>query len=136
MQTELVRYYHTVEGFPTKPSWLKAIKNKQYVSWPDLTLLAANKHYPKSKVTLQGHGRKTRSRLRSMKTTAASNDDDDDNNKNDKATHLPWLIIKQKEAIIKVYDLSNKAQHLIYTNQTGFGNIKLRSPVHHGANQD
>ncbi len=28
-QPELVRYYHAAAGFPTKPSWLKAIKNKQ-----------------------------------------------------------------------------------------------------------
>ena len=36
-QPELVRYYHAAAGFPTKPSWLKAIKNKQYASWPGLT---------------------------------------------------------------------------------------------------
>jgi len=28
-QPELVRYYHAAAGFPTKPSWLKAIKNKK-----------------------------------------------------------------------------------------------------------
>ena len=28
-QPELVRYYHAAAGFPTKPLWLKAIKNKQ-----------------------------------------------------------------------------------------------------------
>jgi hypothetical protein len=29
-QPELVRYYHAAASFPTKPSWLKTIKNKQY----------------------------------------------------------------------------------------------------------
>ena len=134
MQPELVQYYHAASGFLIKPSLLEAIKNKQYTSWPGLTWEAANKHYLKSKETLKGHGHKTRSGLQSTKTTTES--DNKDNNKNAKATHLPRLIIKQKEAIIKVYNLSDKAQHLIYTNQTGFGNIKLRSPVHHGANQD
>jgi hypothetical protein len=33
--------------------------------------------------------------------------------------HLPWPTIKQKEAIIKTYDLSNEAKRLMYTNQTG-----------------
>jgi hypothetical protein len=33
--------------------------------------------------------------------------------------HLPRLTIKQKEAIIKTYDLSNEAKCLMYTNQTG-----------------
>jgi hypothetical protein len=54
------------------------------------------------------------------KTTAASNDDDDkDNNNHTKAMYLPLPVIKQKEAIIKIYDLSNEAQRLMYTNQTG-----------------
>jgi hypothetical protein len=29
-QPELVRYYHAAAGFPTKPTWLKAIKNEQF----------------------------------------------------------------------------------------------------------
>ena len=47
-----------------------------------------------------------------------SEGDNKDNNKIAKATHLPWLTIKQKEVIIKTYDLSNKAKRLMYTNQT------------------
>jgi hypothetical protein len=66
--------------------------------------------------TIKGHGCKTRGRLQLMKTTAASNSDNDHNYT--KATHLPWPIIRKKEAIIKVYDLSNKAQCLMYTDQT------------------
>ena len=71
----------------------------------------------KSKETLKGHGHKTRSGLQSTKTTTES--DNKDNNKNAKATHLPWPTIKQKEAIIKTYNLSDKAECLMYTNQTG-----------------
>jgi hypothetical protein len=97
--------------------WLKAIKNKQFTSWPGLTWEAANKHYPKSEETIKGHRCKTRTGLRSTKMTAASKDND--NNENVKATHLPWPIIKQKEAIIKVYNLSNETQRRMYTNQNG-----------------
>jgi hypothetical protein len=60
-QPELVQYYHAAAGFPTKPSRLKAIKNKQYASWPGLTWQATNKHYPESEETLKGHGQKTKS---------------------------------------------------------------------------
>jgi hypothetical protein len=63
-QPKLVWYYHTVMGFPTKPPWLKTIKNKQYTSWLGLTWDAANKHYLESKKTLKGHGCKTQSGLR------------------------------------------------------------------------
>ncbi len=31
-QPELVRYYHAAAGFPTKPTWVKAINNKQFAS--------------------------------------------------------------------------------------------------------
>jgi hypothetical protein len=42
----------------------------------------------------------------------------DDDNENANTMHLPRLTIKQKEAIIKTYNLSNKAKRLMYTNQT------------------
>ena len=31
-QPEIVRYYHAAAGFPTKPTWLRAINNGHYVS--------------------------------------------------------------------------------------------------------
>ncbi len=111
-----MRYYHVAAGFPTKPSWLKAIKNKQYASWPGLTWEAVNKHFLESKETLKSHGRKTRSRLRSTKIPAQINNYDKDNTK---ATHFPCPLIKQKEAIIRIYNLSNEAERMMYTNQTG-----------------
>jgi hypothetical protein len=113
-QPELVRYNHALASLPTKPLWLKAIKNKQYASLPGLTWQAANTHYPKSDETLKGHRQKTKRGLRSTKTTTES--DGDNNNENANAMRLPWPTIKQKEAIIKTYNLSNEAERLMYTN--------------------
>jgi hypothetical protein len=62
-QPELIQYLHAAAGFPTKPTWIKAIKNKQFASWPGLTTKAAAKHYPESEETLKGHGHKIRSGL-------------------------------------------------------------------------
>ena len=101
--------------FPTKLLWLKAIKNKQYASWPGLTWEAVNKHFPESKETLKGHGRKTKSRLRSIKTSPQI----DDNNKIANTNQLTRSPTKQKDVIIHTFDLSNKAKRLMYTNQTG-----------------
>jgi hypothetical protein len=114
-QPELVRYYHATAGFPTKPSWLKAIKNKQYASWPGLTWEAVNKNFPESEETLKGHGRKTRSRLRSTKVTPQIDDKED----REEATKLTRPPTKQKEAIIHIYDLSDETERLMYTDQTG-----------------
>ena len=95
--------------------WLKAIKNKQYASWPGLTWEVVNKHFPESKETLKGHGRKTRSGLGSTKTSPQIDDDDEITD----ATKLTRPPTKQKEAIIRTFDLSNKAERLMHTNQTG-----------------
>ena len=114
-QPELVQYYHVAAGFPTKPSWLKAIKNKQYTSWPGFTWEAVNKHFPESEETLKGHGRKMRSGLRSTKTSPQIDDGDKITN----ATKLTRPPTKQKEAIIPTFDLSDEAKRLMYTNQTG-----------------
>ncbi len=68
-QAELIQYLHAAAGFPTKPTWLVAIKNKQFASWPGLTSKAVAKHYPESKETTKGHGQKGRSGLCSTKST-------------------------------------------------------------------
>ena len=54
-QPELVRYHHASAGFPTKPTWLAAIKNKHFTLWPGLTLDVARKHFPDSEETHKGH---------------------------------------------------------------------------------
>jgi hypothetical protein len=43
-QPKLVHYYHAAAGFPTKPRWLKAIKNMQFASWPGLMADVVNCH--------------------------------------------------------------------------------------------
>jgi hypothetical protein len=46
IQPKLIRYHHVAAGFPTKPTWLKAIRNKQFASWHGLTADAVIKHFP------------------------------------------------------------------------------------------
>jgi hypothetical protein len=111
-----VRYYHAAAGFPTKPSWLKAIKNKQYPSWPGLTWEATNKNFPESEETSKGHERKTRSGLQLTKTSATRDSND---NKTNETTHPPHPHSKQKEATMQTFDLNDKAKRLMYSNQMG-----------------
>ena len=66
-QPELVRYYHAAAGFPTQPTWIKAIKNSHYATWPGLTARVVTKHFPESVETWRGHGRKIQANLRSTK---------------------------------------------------------------------
>ena len=53
---ELTRYYHAAAGFPTKGTWLAAIKNGHYKSWPGLDRAMAAKYFPESKEIWRGHG--------------------------------------------------------------------------------
>jgi hypothetical protein len=114
-QPELVRYYHAAADFPTKLLLPKAIKNKQYASWPGLTWEAVNKNFPESEETLKGHWRKTRSGLGSTKVTPHIDNEDESK----ESTELTRPPTKQKEAIICIFDLSDKAERLMYTDQTG-----------------
>jgi hypothetical protein len=66
-QPELVRYLHAPAGFPTKPTWLKAIKNKQFSSWPGLTTDAVRCYFLDLDNIHKGHGQHTPRGLRSTK---------------------------------------------------------------------
>ena len=74
-QLELVRFYHAAAGFPTKPTWLAAIRNKNYASWVGLNASSVAKHFPESKETWKGHRRKIKSGLRSTKEAIVSKKD-------------------------------------------------------------
>jgi hypothetical protein len=64
---------------------------------------------------LKGHGQKTRSGLRSTKTSTQN----DNGEEIVETLHLPRPATKHKEAIIRIYDLSDEAERLMYTDQTG-----------------
>jgi len=106
-QPKLVQYLHACAGFPTKPSWIKAIKNGQCASWPGLTVKAVAKHFPESEETMKGHGRKTKSRLRSTKAQVKRESEFDDI---ETATmrNPAHPLTKQKESVLMVFDLSDK----------------------------
>jgi hypothetical protein len=115
---ELVWYLHACAGFPTKPSWIKAIKNGKYASWLGLTVKAVAKHFPESEETMKGHGRKTKSGLWSTKAQVKSESKFDDI-KNATMRNPAHPLTKQKESVLMVFDLSNEAQRVMYTDQTG-----------------
>ncbi len=66
---------------------------------------------------MKGHGQKTKSGLRSTKTPLKSDDNNDDIKP--ASIHLPHPPTKQKDLVLRIFDLRDKAQRLMYTNQTG-----------------
>jgi hypothetical protein len=114
MQPELVQYLHASAGFPTKPTWLKAIKIMQFASWPGITTEAVRRHFPDLDETHQGPGRCTPSRLGSTKQTkVAAKPEEQEHNKEENI-----IATKKKTIFFNIYDLKEEATHKIWTNQT------------------
>eukprot|EP00804_Cyclotella_cryptica_P001885 CCRYP_007356-RA/>CCRYP_007356-RA protein AED:0.20 eAED:0.20 QI:0/-1/0/1/-1/1/1/0/768 len=62
-----IRYLHTAAGFPTKSTWLAAIRKGNYSTWPLITVKNVHKHFPQSEEMQQGHMRNQRQGTRSTK---------------------------------------------------------------------
>ena len=103
---EVIRFLHASLGFPTKPTLLAAIRNKQLTTFPGLTVEAVNKHFPDSDETQKGHMRQARQGVRSTKIV------DEDALLDFK----PTPGVKHKDVYLRVYDATKRA---MYTDQTG-----------------
>jgi hypothetical protein len=114
-QPDLVQYLHALAGFPTKLTWIEAIKNNHYASWPDLTVKAVTKHFPESKETMKGHGQKGKSGLQSTKPTEPIIKIEPSTINR---THLQ-ASTKTHDIFIDVFDIKEEAVGTIYTNQPG-----------------
>ena len=65
-----IRYLHGAAGFPTKATWLKAIRKGSYLSWPLVNVKNVSKYFPDSEETQKGHMRSQRQAVRSTKMKA------------------------------------------------------------------
>jgi hypothetical protein len=54
-QKDLINYLHAACFSPVKSTWITAIKNGHFTSWPGLTEQAFEKHLSKSTSTTKGH---------------------------------------------------------------------------------
>ena len=110
VKPEMVRNYHAVAGFPTKPSWIAAINNKHYSSWPGLDATAVAKYFPESDEMCKQHGCKIKSGLRSTKKLVATEIFDEVS-----------IETKEKEKVVyaKEYNFHSKLDCKIYSDQTG-----------------
>jgi hypothetical protein len=118
-QPKLIQYLHIAAGFLTKPTWIAAIKNKKIASWPGLATKAVAKHYPESKETMKGHGRKGRSSLRSIKPKDPVKMPPPSATKDTHNNHSNVQIAKEYDVFIKIICLEEKGNEHIFMDQTG-----------------
>eukprot|EP00804_Cyclotella_cryptica_P003838 CCRYP_020455-RA/>CCRYP_020455-RA protein AED:0.30 eAED:0.34 QI:0/0/0/1/1/1/2/0/650 len=97
-----IRYLHAAAGFPTKSTWLAAIRKGNYSTWPLITVKNVHKHFPQSEETQQGHMRNQHQGTRSTKQALPQAEP---------CTPLPQL----HDIFIQTYDTHGT----LYTDQTG-----------------
>ena len=98
-----IRYLHAAAGFPTKSTWLKAIRCGNFSTWPLINVKNVNKHFPESEETQNGHMRSQRQGVRSTKQKAEPTQPSQE--------PLP----KQNDIMIRTYDTHDT----MFTDQTG-----------------
>ena len=109
-QQEMVRYYHAAAGFPVKATWIKAIVNDQYASWPGLTVEAVERHFPESLETQKDQMRKQQAGTRFTKKQLLSKLLD--------AEHTLIFKSKQRDIMVKIFDTNDELAMKVYTDQT------------------
>ena len=86
---ELAQYLHASCFSPVQSTFVKAIKNKHFKTWPGLTEQLINKHLPTSIATVQGHIHQQRQNLQSTKSIVPINN-------NLKSIHKKFIDSNQK----------------------------------------
>ena len=108
----LICYFHATAGYPVRSTWLKAISDGNYSSWPGLTLDNATKYCSSADATIMGNLVQKLHEVRSTKpkppTTSSSEDP------------IPW--IRSNELFIQVTPINK-----LYTDDTGLFPIHARS---------
>ena len=101
---DLILFYHAACFSPSKSTFIKAIKNKAFTTWPGLTAELVAKYLPKTEATVKGHMKQTFKGTNSTQPTTPPSEP-------------PPEIITQRthQVFMKVTEFSNK----IYTDQTG-----------------
>ena len=135
-------WYHASAGFPTKATFIDAVRNGNYSTWPKLTVTLINRYFPDSDETIKGHLKGQRQGIRSTKQVALEKILENEEVRikiegEGSPFHQIPTISKTHEAFFRVDDLTDS----IHTDQTGAfpftsqrGNRYIMVAIHLGAN--
>ena len=104
---QAIKYLHAAAGFPVKDTWIDAVNNNHFSTWPGLTAKAVNKHFPESVETQKGHMKKQRQNVRSTKQKVVVDEVSE-------TTELTRAITKQN-LMVKIFN----ASETVFSDQTG-----------------
>ena len=134
-------WYHASTGFPTKATFIDAIRNGNYSTWPKLTVTLINHYFPDLDKMIKGHLKGQRQGIRSTKQLALDKIIEKEEvrikveGKGSPFHQIP--ITKTHEVFFRIDDLTDS----IHTNQTGAfpftsqrGNRYIMVAIHLDAN--
>ena len=119
----LARYLHAACFSPVQSTWEQAIKNKNFATWPGLTMTMIKNHLPPSTATVQGHLHKQRQNLqsttkkeKSATKTAVQQDTTDDletyfpttDQLNVKSNQVAYVLIDKSTIATAYQDLTGR----------------------------
>jgi hypothetical protein len=111
--------YHASAIFPPKETFINAVRNGSYATWPKLTGTLINRHYPDLDKTVKGHLKGQRQGIQSTKQNKLDKIIENKTirikieGKKSPFHHFP--LTKTHEAFFRIENLSN----LIHTDQMG-----------------
>jgi hypothetical protein len=111
----VIRYLHAAAGFPTKSTWLQAIKAGFCATWPMLTTKNVTKHFPESEETQKGHMKQIRSGIRKTNCKVRFVMDGKEETLKEIDLSIAELRKKRDDVMIKVYECTQST----YSDQTG-----------------
>ena len=109
-QPELIQFMHAACGNPVPSTWIQAITDGNFATWPGLTSDDVCKHLPKSNATVKGHLNQQRKNVRSTQLQVSEPDP-----KSEKLIIDPNLNTKTHQ----VYAATIEVTGQISTNLTG-----------------
>jgi len=134
-------WYHAAAGFPPKATFLKAVRNGHYATWPKLTATLVHKYMPDSDEMTKGHIKGQRQGIRSTKNHAinalVAAEETRIKIEGEHSPFQPFPTTKLNDIFLPVVDLTNE----IHTDQTGAfphtsqrGNRYIMVAIHLDAN--
>ena len=115
-KAKLIQFLHQCAFSPPPSTWIKAINNNQFATWPGLTADAVRKYLPDSTATAKGHMKKTPAGVRSTRPKAPTIMLNQPNNNDDL---FPKQEINDVNHIFCWAALADQIDGTTYTDLTG-----------------
>jgi hypothetical protein len=126
-KSDLLQYLHAACYSPVTSTWLQAIRNNNFITWPGVTAPAVSKHLPPSIATTQGHldlAPKNRRSTKPKPTTATTtaqprSSPKPDPDPADRSNLFPPQHPTQTHSVFAAIGLADVHNQVIYTDLTG-----------------